>query len=718
GKSITGSGIMIGTPQYMSPEQVEGKDVDQRSDIYSLGIILYEMLTDRVPFEGDTPLTVGVKQKTETPKDPKDFNERIPGDLNQLILKCLEKEKENRYQSPDELRSDLEKLEQGLPTTDRVIPKKKTLTSKEVTVTFKKRWAWIAVPLVIILAAILAFLLLTKGKERPLQSPHKIIVLPFKNLGQAENENFAVGISDGIRMRLSKLHNLKVIASDTAASYKDTQKTSRQIRNETKADYILSGTVSRIVKEGEISKVRIRPELKQSLDDSVEWADEIDQEIQDLFSAESEISEQVSRQLGLILQPKEIQAIEVRPTENPEAWQSYLHGQNYWRNRLFERDLQLAIQMFERAVVLDPEFALANCYLSMCHSLMSHLGYDMSDERKSMAKAAVDRVRELQPELPELHSALGTYYYWSLKDYDRALAELSIAEKDLPNDAVIPEMIGNIRRRQGDYREHIRLSKKSLELNPKDITTVLSIGGSELALRNFPEAEYYFDLAISLDPTNVGGYAYKALTYLFWSWDIEKASAVIESMPLSKDSNGFIMRCLIEMVKGDHQAALDILSTASFEIYTTPVSIFLKAEKEGRIYAAMGKKDLARASFDSARLLLEAEVIKSPQDPRIRSLLSFIYAALDRKDDALREGYEAMKICPVSMDANVGPQLVNNFAEVLVMLGEYDDALDKIDYLLEIPFIHLSVASFQNSPEWKPLREHPRFKQIVRKHSR
>ena len=139
-KSITGSGITIGTPEYMSPEQVEGKDVDQRSDIYSLGIILYKMLTDRVPFEGDSAITVGVKQKTETPKDPKDFYERIPDDFNQLILKCLEKERENRYQSAGEVRSELENIEKGIPTTDRVVPKKRPLTSKEITETFGRRW--------------------------------------------------------------------------------------------------------------------------------------------------------------------------------------------------------------------------------------------------------------------------------------------------------------------------------------------------------------------------------------------------------------------------------------------------------------------------------------------------------------------------------------------------------------------------------------------------
>ncbi len=129
-KGITGAGVMIGTPEYMSPEQVEAKDIDQRSDIYSLGIILYEMLTGRLPFEADTPFAIGVKHKSETPKDPKEFNPQIPDDLSSVILKCLEKDKERRYQSSNEVRSELDNIDHGLPTTDRVLPKKKPLTSR------------------------------------------------------------------------------------------------------------------------------------------------------------------------------------------------------------------------------------------------------------------------------------------------------------------------------------------------------------------------------------------------------------------------------------------------------------------------------------------------------------------------------------------------------------------------------------------------------------
>ena len=136
GKGITGVGVMIGTPEYMSPEQVESKEIDQRSDMYSLGVILYEMVTGRVPFEGDTPYSIGVKHKSEAPRNPQEINPQISDDLNRMILMCLEKEKDKRYQSTGELRSELENIDKGIPTSEKLPPKRKPITSKEVTVTF------------------------------------------------------------------------------------------------------------------------------------------------------------------------------------------------------------------------------------------------------------------------------------------------------------------------------------------------------------------------------------------------------------------------------------------------------------------------------------------------------------------------------------------------------------------------------------------------------
>jgi serine/threonine-protein kinase len=177
-KSRTGAGVMIGTPEYMSPEQVEGKEVDQRSDIYSLGIILYEMLTGRVPFEGDTPFTVGVKQKSETPKNPKIFNPNIPDDLGGVILRCLEKDKANRYPSATEVRAELERIEKGLPTTARIMPERRPFTSKEITVKFQpKRLIFPALAAVAVIAAAVIFW----PKKAPNLDPNLVAVAVFEN---------------------------------------------------------------------------------------------------------------------------------------------------------------------------------------------------------------------------------------------------------------------------------------------------------------------------------------------------------------------------------------------------------------------------------------------------------------------------------------------------------------------------------------------------------
>jgi serine/threonine protein kinase len=258
GKSITGAGVVIGTPQYMSPEQVEGKDIDQRSEIYSLGIILYEMLTDRVPFEGDTPLTVGVKQKTETPKDPKEFNERISEGLSRLILKCLEKEKESRYQSADEVRSDLEKLEHGLPTSDRVMPQKRPLTSKEITVKFSMKKIFI--PAFVFALAIIGLIIWSPWSQKaaipPPSGKPSLAVVYFKNdTGNFDLDHYRGVIAEWLIMDLSQSKYIDVMSDDELLSIlrknnllelkEYATEDLEMIATEGDASHVLSGSLSR-----------------------------------------------------------------------------------------------------------------------------------------------------------------------------------------------------------------------------------------------------------------------------------------------------------------------------------------------------------------------------------------------------------------------------------------------------------------------------------------
>jgi serine/threonine-protein kinase len=249
-KGITGAGVMIGTPEYMSPEQVEGKEVDQRSDISSLGVILYEMVTGRVPFEGDTPFTIGMKHKGEMPQNPKALNTQISDDLNRVILRCLEKEKEKRYQSAGEVRSEIANVEKGVPTTEKVIPKRKAVTSKEITVTVRKPWMLIVSLAAVATLVVLGFLYFKGEKqgESPVPSPLErkmLVVLPFENLGSPEDEYLADGITDEITSRLAAVRDLRIISRTSAMQYKHKRPSLKQIGGDLGEELTAAGFASR-----------------------------------------------------------------------------------------------------------------------------------------------------------------------------------------------------------------------------------------------------------------------------------------------------------------------------------------------------------------------------------------------------------------------------------------------------------------------------------------
>ena len=717
-KGLTGAGVMIGTPEYMSPEQSEAKEVDHRSDIYSLGVIFYEMATGRVPFEGETPLSVAMKHKTEAPRDPRDFSPQLPESFTRVILRCLEKDREKRYQSAEELLSELNSVEKELPSTKKVLLREKELKRPRM------RFQSLLVPGIALLAVILIgagyfFLSRISEKAKPEATFEKetrkmIVILPFENLGPAEDEYFAAGITEEITSRLSSVRELGVISGTSALQYDRKGKTMKQIGKDLGADFVLEGTVRWDKGVGAKGRVRITPQLIRASDDTHLWSERYERVIDDIFAIQSEVAEQVIEQLDLTLLEKEKQGLKAKPTENIEAYQAYLRGLDYMgRVGYSADDSRLAIEMFELAVELDPKFALAYIQLSQAYSLTYHYGYDRTADCQSKAKAAADRAFELQPDLPEAHLALGYYYYWCFKDYDQALKEFSIAEKGLPNEISILEALGYIQRRQGKFQEAAEKIKAAFQLNPQNASLAYELGLTYLYLRKHAEADDYLSRSISLFPDQAVAYSFKAMNHWAWEGSIEKARAVLEKMPKT-DAFSIYICFLQKCMERNYQAALDWINSSPIDPLEFTTFVSPKSLLAGMAYQLLKQPEPAWFSFDSARSFLENELKKRPDDPRLHSSLGITYAGLGRKEEAVREGQLAVKLYPISRDVFFGANYLEGLAHIYLMVGEYDKAVDTIEELLSIPHWY-SSQTLRIDPRLDELRNHPKFKRLLEK---
>ncbi len=402
GKGITGAGVMVGTPEYMSPEQVEGKEVDERSDIYSLGVILYEMTTGKVPFEGDTPFTIGVKHKSEAPQDPRELNSHIPEDLSRLILKCMEKEKDNRYQSSGELQAELELIEKGIPTTERKVPARKPITSKEITVSFSLRKLFI--PAIVLVTAIIAFIVVwqvLRSKE-PVAAPkieNSIAVISFENqTGDAAYDYLQKAIPNLLITSLEQTGGLYVMTWERMHDLL-AQMGKRDVEN---IDGDLGFRLCRMegietivrgsfVKMGNMYATDVKvldvesKKLLKSAGSRGEGPDSI------LKTQIDELSDQIFEWITAArpqIEPQEIPIADVT-TSSMEAYKYFMNGVENFQRFYYED----ARKDLEKAVEIDPNFATAYFYLSSAYdTLFNSEARDRAIEKaKSLSQKATDK---------------------------------------------------------------------------------------------------------------------------------------------------------------------------------------------------------------------------------------------------------------------------------------------------------------------------------------
>jgi non-specific serine/threonine protein kinase len=474
-KGITAEGVIIGTPEYMSPEQVEGKDVDQRSDIYSVGVILYEMVTGRVPFSGDTPLTVAVKQKTEAPQDPSKLNAQVPESLCRVILKCLEKAKEKRYQSAEELHSELTRIEEEIPTAERAVPKKKRPKSKEIAagegkINWKKIAIWGGAAILLALIIYAGLNLFTSRKE----VIDSIAVLPFENVNADPNTDYLCdGITETIINKLLQLSNLKkVIARNSVFTYKGKAVDPKKVGQELGVKAVL---LTRMVRLGD--RLTISPTLVRTKDNSQLWGDRYDQKFADVFSIEEKIATSIVQALRLKLTDEDKQRISERPIDSATAYECYLRA-NYeiWRFR--EDSLDRIVQDLQNALDITGDnpllfSALAGVYFQYVNIGVKHEDYMARAEDYANKALAID------PEFSKAHQVLGWIY------------------------------LGR------NQQEAIRHFKRALAVNPYEPDALLRLG---LTYQTVGKSSATFPLLERLkkaDPLNPGIHLYQGFSYLY-----------------------------------------------------------------------------------------------------------------------------------------------------------------------------------------------------------
>ena len=446
---LTSAGQTIGTIAYMSPEQARGEITDARTDLFSLGTVLYQMATGFLPFQGDTSALVFDAILNREPMAPHQHNASLPAEFGRIIGQALEKDRDLRFQSATDLKTGLKRLKRDLDSSSR----QGAADSGS-------------------------------GTRRTASTDHSIAVLYFENLsGMKEDEYLRDGITEDITTELSKIKNLKTFSRAMVLTYRDKSVTAGQVGNELGASYVLTGSLRRAG-----ARLRINAQLVDAATDFPLWSERYDREMADVFEVQDEIAQKIAAALRITLSPQEQQALSAKPTENLQAYDLYLRGRNYAR-RESRQDLEMAREMFEGAASLDPQFALA--YAAVANVCALHY-YRYGHEQVwiDRAKAASERTVALRPDLPQADIARAWVCYAD-QQYEEAvrLARGALARK--PDCDGGYYLLGRTLFSMGRFHEIVEMAETAVKMVGEDYNIYTPICNALGALGKTEELKHW-----------------------------------------------------------------------------------------------------------------------------------------------------------------------------------------------------------------------------------
>lgn len=696
---MTVEGSLMGTFAYMSPEQAQGHAVDMRSDVFSLGVILYEMACGRRPFQGENPIAVLSQILQTAPPLAHEVVPDVPRGLSDVIQRCLEKSPARRFANASEVRDALALLHKApasgvapaLGRTSRV-----------------RRWAVLA-PLVLAVAAVLTWQLAAKrhrpaGPSRGATAAHPVIVVfPFDNLGRAEDAYFAEGVMDEIISRLTAVQGIGVISRTTALGYARDGKPLDEVAADLGVTYVLEGTVRWDRASPQGSRVRITPQLVRVEDGVSVWSSPFDRSLDDIFVVQAEIADQVVRNIDASLPGATAPHSDTAPTSDMQAYDLYLQGKRLveWGMGPTVEDLRQGIDRLQEAVARDPEFALAHAMLSQAYSAAS-----WSDSAavytERAGKSAATALR-LDPELAEGHLAMALYHYRGSLDYTRALAELEAGRLRAPSNTELLSWTGTIWKRQGHFGEAAEILQRALALDPRNPTILGELAVVHYATGDYTKSVEYVDRSIALRPTFASA-AFRARTLLAWKGDLQPLRALLAASPGRERARAELLS-----LERDFDAALAELDAIDVDRAAEPERFAEVAVRRAEIHRWRGDIETAR------RIAMDVLPLLSPiWDGPYHDLrrLTLGHALAGRRAEALKYLAEMLEDVPVSKDALNGADRIESAAYFYVLLGEHDMAVSMLEKRLSLDRM-FSLHHLRIEPRWDPLREHALFRALL-----
>jgi TolB-like protein len=538
-----------------------------------------------------------------------------------------------------------------------------------------------------------------------------IAVLPFANLSEDKaNAYFAEGIQEEILTRLAKIADLKVIARTSTQQYQSKPRDLSEIAKQLGVANILEGSVQKVADE-----VRVNVQLVHAASESHLWADTYDRKLIDVFGVESEIAKAIAEALQAKLTRSEQRALAVKPTNNSEAYDAYLRGLAFdARASTTPEELQKAVGFYERAVQLDPAFALAWARLSRANAKTYFGGLDKTPARRDAAERALNAAQKLQPNSPETLLAQAYYQYWVLRDYELAKATFGRVLELLPGSSEVPAALALIARRQGHWDESVAYWEQTLVLDPRNTQWLEGAAQTYAMLRQFPAALKTYDRVLDIIPNDPDTLASEAKIYQA-EGNLEQAGKLLAGVNaqtpsinafLTKGNQLFLERHFDEAIRLIHNRLTEYRDLPDFERLFNPFFLLLAQEYAG---------DIVGARATAQQMLGPVETLgqKDPDNPNFAYALSLTRAVLGQKYAAIKEAERAITLLPSGKDAVVGPRAEENLASVEVIVGDKNRAIPRLQRLLEIPYTDcLTPALLRLHPQWDPLRGDPAFQKL------